>query len=272
MRILRRIWDDIRHGENIDLYVTVLAALTLAFLNLVGLASQALTTSIILTTLGILAISALNNRYHFERIKDSTDKALQGIEKTLKALQVKFGDRSPAEQFFIDHMPPLAPYLEKARDIRISGVVLQRTIRDNLNIFATCLREGANIKIVLIDPDSIAARHTADEHFPLERLKAHFDATWQNLLWLSKQPNSKGTLEIRFSDEKAFANIIAIDAEKEYGIIFIEVRPQRWISGGSRPRFELRPGRDGYWFGYYKDQFDMLWKDCRPVSTLDGNK
>lgn len=169
-------------------------------------------------------------------------------------------------------MPPLAPHLQKAKDIRISGVVLQRTIRDNLNIFATCLREGANIKIVLIDPDSIAARHTADEHFPLEHLKAHYDATWQNLIWLSKQPNSKGTLEIRLSDEKAFANIIAIDAEKEYGVIFIEIRPQRWISGGSRPRFELRPGRDGYWFGYYKDQFERLWQDCKPVNVFESNK
>lgn len=48
MRILRQIWDDIRHGENIDLYLTILIAIPLAALNLIGLASQSLTTSIIL--------------------------------------------------------------------------------------------------------------------------------------------------------------------------------------------------------------------------------
>jgi hypothetical protein len=260
MNIFRQIWGDIRRGQNVDLYVTVFLALGLAVLNVLGLASELWTISAILAALGILAVSALSSRHCLRAVSDSTDKALQ-------AIQIRFGERPSAEQFFLDNMPSLEPHLLKAKDIRMSGVVLQRTVRDNLNTLVTCLKEGANIQIILLDPESAAARRTTDEHFPLERLKAHSEATWQNLMWLCRQPSCTGTLEIRLSEERLFGNIIAIDADKKYGVIFVEMRPQRWISGGSRPRFELRPTRDGYWFHFYKDQFDGLWKDCKIVDA-----
>jgi len=264
MGIFRQAWDDIRRGQNIDLYVTVILALGLAVLNILGRASEPWTISTILAALGILAVSALSSRHCLQAARDSTDKALQ-------VMQIRFGERPSAEQFFLDNMPSLEPYLHKAKEICMSGVVLQRTVRDNLNTLATCLKEGASIQIILLDPESTAARRTADEHFPLERLKAHFEATKQNLMWLCRQPSCTGTLEIRLSKEKVLSNIIAIDADKEYGVILVEVRPQCWISGGGRPRFELRPTRDGSWFHFYRDQFDRLWEECESADTIVGS-
>ncbi len=37
MQSLKRIWQDVRHGENIGEYVTVIAAISLAVLDLLGL-------------------------------------------------------------------------------------------------------------------------------------------------------------------------------------------------------------------------------------------
>jgi hypothetical protein len=89
--------------------------------------------------------------------------------------------------------------------------------------------------------------------------------TLETLRWLSEQPQNKGEIEVRFMSKEPRFNVLAIDASEGYGVIFVETFGQRWIRGG-RPRFELRPERDGYWFGYLRDQFDRVWQDCQPVS------
>ena len=61
MKALQRIWADVRRGENIDLYLTVIVVFGLGILNIVGSASSVWTTSAILAALGILAISALRS-------------------------------------------------------------------------------------------------------------------------------------------------------------------------------------------------------------------
>src|SRR5688572_30749940 len=58
-KIFKDVWDNIRHGENIDTYVTILVVFILGILNIVGFAAQAWITSAILAALGILAISSL---------------------------------------------------------------------------------------------------------------------------------------------------------------------------------------------------------------------
>jgi hypothetical protein len=167
----------------------------------------------------------------------------------------------------MEQLPPLEQNLSKATEIWLSGVVLQRTIRDNIAAIDSRLAEGARVRIILLNPESLAAQETADDHFPLNRLKAHFSATWENLKWLASRPNSKGTLEIRTSNERCYFNLVAIDPNKSHGLIYVELRPQRWINGRKRPRFELRPRRDGHWFEYYKEQFESLWPECQPMDA-----
>ena len=62
MRFLRRIWDDIKQGENLDLYLTVLAAIVLAILNLAGFAVSSVVNSFSLAILALLAVAMLGNR------------------------------------------------------------------------------------------------------------------------------------------------------------------------------------------------------------------
>ena len=68
MKMLQRIWEDIRQGENIDLYVTATIAIVLTALNIVGLAPQSWIAPISLAVLGLLAIATLGNRYKMEQV------------------------------------------------------------------------------------------------------------------------------------------------------------------------------------------------------------
>ena len=62
MKIIRRFLSDIRRGENLDLYFFVVAALALAILNGLGLASAKLVESVTLALLGLLAAHSLGIR------------------------------------------------------------------------------------------------------------------------------------------------------------------------------------------------------------------
>ena len=72
MRLLRQVWQDISRGKNIDLYLTVAAAIIISVLGLVNSplksSAQDLTASITLAILGLLAIGTLSNRHRLERV------------------------------------------------------------------------------------------------------------------------------------------------------------------------------------------------------------
>ena len=218
----------------------------------------------ILAILGLLAISGLVERLRkLHRLESMSSR-------TLKAIESKFGERASADDFFMPRLPPIRPYIEKAVDIRLSGVVLQHTTRENLDVFAGQLREGASIKIMILDPNGSAIQRLIKpgSNLTMDAVQANSQITIQNLKWLTKLPDSKGLVELRFVDEDLLFNVLAFDPDKEYGTIFVEFYPQRWALG-SRPRMELNTRRDEFWFNYFKNQFDKLWDDCRPVS-LDG--
>lgn len=242
------------------------AILTIGFASYVILLAQtaAIQTDIILqwilAILGLLAVSELVERLRrIRRIEETSIKTLQAVES-------RFGERMSADLFFMKRLPPLGEYFEKATEIHLCGVALQRTIRENIHTFAQVLKEGADVKIVLVNPDGQAAKRIANPsaNFPLDALKANTQMTMQNLSWLSALPESKGTLALHFMEEEPYYNIIAINPNKESGIIFVEIYPQRWVSG-SRPRFELTSRRDAYWFGYFREQFNRLWEDSKPI-------
>ena len=256
-RIESIFWFTIENGPTI---------LTIGFAGYVIALAQttALSTEVmlswILAILGLLAISELVERLSKLRRLEEMSR------KTLKVIESKFGERGSADDFFMSRLPSIRSHIEKALDIRLCGVVLQRTTRENLDVFAKQLKEGASIKIMVLDPNSSAARRLIKPgtNITMDTVQANSQITIQNLKWLAKLPESKGTVELRFIDEDLYFNVLAFDPDKEYGTIFVEFYPQRWALG-SRPRIELNVRRDGTWFNYFKNQFDKLWEDCTPV-------
>ena len=75
MQTIRRIWQDVRQGENIDLYLTVIAAVAISALSLMGVALPAWTASLTLAVLALLAVGMLVNRRKLEMIMAKTSAA-----------------------------------------------------------------------------------------------------------------------------------------------------------------------------------------------------
>jgi hypothetical protein len=62
----RRLLHDLRHGENIDAYVTVVAAVALSALNILNILPARSLSGVILGVLALLAIGTLVTRARLE--------------------------------------------------------------------------------------------------------------------------------------------------------------------------------------------------------------
>lgn len=110
--MLRHMWNDIRKGENIDLYLTIVAALVFVVLNLVGVASPTFLAPLSLAVLGLLAITNLGNRQRMEELLAQ------------KALTL--------DDFFREEYP--ATYqdnLDQTAELWLVGVSLNRTVKSH---------------------------------------------------------------------------------------------------------------------------------------------
>src|SRR3989304_10436562 len=63
MKLLRHVWTDIRGGDNIDTYATILVAVALAVATLLGVNTSKWIAPTTLAVLALLAVSALKTRH-----------------------------------------------------------------------------------------------------------------------------------------------------------------------------------------------------------------
>jgi hypothetical protein len=71
MRTFQTIWQDIRAGKNLDIYVAIAMAVAVAILGVVGTASLTLIISAVLATLALVANGLLANRREDEGIRNA---------------------------------------------------------------------------------------------------------------------------------------------------------------------------------------------------------
>ena len=153
MKILRHFWEDIRQGENIDLYTTVSIAIILAALNLVGIAPETWIAPINLAVLALLAISVLGNRHRLETI-------LQKMNQS-------------AEDFLLKEYPErYVADLNNSKELWLVGMNLSHTVAGNYDTFKDKLRRGDVIRVLIVDPDSIANKLASfRSHRPVDEIE-----------------------------------------------------------------------------------------------------
>ena len=66
LKSLKRIWNDVRSGENLDVYLTITVALVLSILNILGVTLSDKLPAITLAVLALLAIASLVSRHRIE--------------------------------------------------------------------------------------------------------------------------------------------------------------------------------------------------------------
>ena len=77
MKFFRLVWKDIRSGQNIDVYITVVIAIAVAIFGVIGIADLTIIASATLAILALVSVNLLSNRRENENIRELLEKQEQ---------------------------------------------------------------------------------------------------------------------------------------------------------------------------------------------------
>jgi len=257
MRLLRRARADLASGENLELYATVLLALGLAVLGVFDVVSDKTLVAATLATLALLATGTVGSR-----------RRVEVLSELVRARET--GEIS-AEDFFVRDKPGLRGQVGAAREVKILGVTLSRTIRNLIDELQQGVAAGTVIKVALIDPTTdapaqAAARSTISSQPGVfdNRLRPTIDL----LIELARTPGAQERLEVRFLPFVPAFGLVLLDSQRAGGRIYVDIYSHR--SAGGDAVFALAPHRDGQWYTHFEAEFERVWQVGRPADSSDG--
>jgi len=192
------------------------------------------------------------------------------IEKLLSRLELT----RPSAKDFFQTPPSIDSYVQSANQIDMCGVTLTSTINKQLNNMRERLRKGAHIRLLVVNPDSLALQMSAlrSKNPDVDYFRKRLETTFEDLEILHKlrtnyrqadSPSRTGSLSVRLLSYAPSFGIYHFDGSRSNGVVFVEIYPHE--SGfGSAPIFNLTLQVDGKWYEYFVDQFEEMWQSARP--------
>jgi len=166
---------------------------------------------------------------------------------------------------FLSTRPYLPKHLlESAHTIYLSGFTLARTTREHLRFLELCLKTGGDVRVIILEAtvsllDECVKR--SEGRSTPEHWRKRLDSTESLLDVVATAPEVRGALSLGHLPYLPSYGIIMVDPDTDHGVILIELYHHR--SSEDNPTFELRAGRDGEWYKFFRRQFDLMWESCR---------
>lgn len=240
--LIRRVWSEIRRGENVDVYLTIVVALILSLLNVLGLAPSSIIPAITLAVLALLALASLVSRHKMEDLS----------EKLSSTTRDGFIEEFDNQLFKND--------LDAAHEIWFYGASLDGIPTQYYSLLEQKLKHSCKIRVLVIDPNDSRVLELSEMRAyanpDVHRAQVKVLATLSDFCELRKLAPAK--LQIRTLKFPITHRLIALNPSEPNGKLYISNYPFG-TSGGSLPKFQLS-GKDGRWFDLYRDEAVNLWK------------
>lgn len=256
LKFFEKVFQDLREGRNVELYVTVGVALVLVVLDVSGFASTEALAAGTLATLALLAYSTLNSREQIRSLVETSTATQAVVEQVLS-------DQARADDFFWERKRSLEQDLAHAGFIGAVGVTLSRTVRDYLDTFENRLASGTHLRFMVIDPTSQAPRQALlrgkggiGDSFYADLVRT----TLARICVLAELGDLLGTVELGLLPYTPSFGLFLIDPDEPHGRIIVEIYQHRSLA--SNPTFELDAQQDVRWYKFFREQFDLLWQSC----------
>jgi len=245
------LWSRLTKPSRLIPLLTILGAGVAIVLSLFKVFQLSIAENIIIALLGLLAGDALSERLSLlEKIEAKLGNLLVG--QTLRKR---------------DHLPPVEEQAFHASEICIAAMSGIALISRHHGFFEKKLLSGCNIRIILLDPESLSVE-TLDllSQFPVA--KRDTASSIEYLEGLSQVHGAQGKCAVRFSNVFLPFSMFAADLSKESGSMVIEFLSYR-MPFDERPHVFLTPAESPNWFDYYRQQFDKAWSDAHE-KTLES--
>ncbi|MER5700854.1 hypothetical protein ABT023_02670 [Micromonospora sp. NPDC002296] len=240
-------------GRDLEAYLVSGAALVVGALSLLDVTSPEVVAATTLAVLGVITFDLLTGRRRLRRV----ESALRTLAGNLRADGVESMDR-----LISTAVPGAAAGLAGARDIRLVGVTLNRTVRSHLDELRQQLAAGGTVRIALIDPagpapDEAARRNGLDVEGGREVFEHRIQPTIDLLDYLAAQTAGAGRLEVRLLRFVPAFGMMLVDPEQPTGRISVDIYSHR--PDGREATVTLRPDRDPVWYRHFAREFDRIW-------------
>ena len=239
INIFKRMAQDIRDGNFLEHYITLLFILVIFFLDIFGFASPDILAEITLAVLALVVFGSLNTR------------------ESVKKLADKFEQTSNADNFFWAEKTSVEPWLQQAKQIGFVGASLSRTLRDYSSVLENRLREGAAVRVVLMDPASGAPDQAVLRSKGINNRQFYIDSLRPSLERVGALAQRSQAVELGLLPYKPAFGMMVIDPNESSGVIIVEMYPHH--ADSFAPTFELRPNRDPVWYSFFREQYEALW-------------
>ncbi|WDZ86915.1 hypothetical protein [Micromonospora cathayae] len=244
-------------GRELEAYLVSGAALVVGALGLFNVTSPEVVAAATLAVLGVITFDLLTGR-----------RRLRRIESTLRTLAGNLrGDGADSvDRLLTPTVPGGAVGVAGARDIRLVGVTLSRTIRNHLDELRQQLAAGATVRVALIDPTGTAPQEAArrnglDALGGGEVFEHRIQPTIDLLDYLAAQTAGAGRLEVRLLRFVPAFGMVLVDPEDPGGRIAIDIYSHR--PDGREATVTLRAERDPVWYRHFALEFDRIWASGR---------
>ena len=240
--------------RQLDLVLTIAVAVLVGVLGALDVVGPTITGGATLTTLGLLAISSLHSR-----------SAMHSLTRSVRALGDRVGGGTSADRL-LSPATGTGPDLSQARDIRIVGVTLARTVRNQYAALQDRLAAGATVRIVLIAPApttlaEAARRSTLPDRPEIFEHRLHSTLDLLDTL-AARSAGGPGRLEVRLLDFVPAFGLVGVDADADAGHLRVDIYSHR--CGTPEPSLPLNAGLDARWFRHFTGEFERVWAAGRP--------
>jgi len=242
--------------------VTVSAAASALVLGQLGFVQMTVAEQVIVGLLALLAIDAFAERIGILRRIEVLVSEANSVPALWPRTEIPRPDR----------------FAKNASTIDVLAVSAVSIVTQFRGFYRERLEHGCRIRVLILDPDSeaavIHARQALVEQLaqPEEVLRMHVRSTIAALVPLLKSERShSGSIELRLSPIFAPFSLVGVDLEKDSGAIVVEFHTYR-TDIDTRPHVVLDRQRQGHWFGFFRDQFEIVWNDSRPISLDEASK
>lgn len=266
--ILPSMWRDLKAGENVDIYTTIVLLIVLAISSIFDLLPANILIPIGLSAIAIILTGLLQIR---KKVEDNTEE-LQNLlhqSETLNTLDSKLEKVLQERTFFQEAPEGYFQYnalIKIAKDMFFWGVTLER-ISGHLHQLARKDDKPFRVRFLILKKDGMAVKmesFRSSKQRSVDEIHEGLNVTATNLRALAREINPPSKIEVRVIDYLPPWSVSAIDPESENGIMYTSILSFR-AKDVERPSFLLKMPDDSVWMRRIKAQFEQLWDTAEPL-------
>lgn len=253
---LKHLMNDIKQGENIDIYITLFLSVALAIFGVFGVFQATILSAGILATLSILTYTTLTTR-----------RTLNDVSQTITSLQ-SVADIGLKDRETLD---PFKKRITGVNTVWLLGPSLVNVLSPNDYLFKEKIRNGGEIQVLIFNPESLHLPIIAEQvgRRP-DSVKMDIKKSLDICRDLTQGGLGVGKFEVRLTEMiPGYSMVISDPSNKHSGHIMVEYLGYR-SNLDERPHLELDVSKHRRWFEYYLNQYNELWNSATPYK-FDGS-